>query len=87
MRAYLNLLDHYCQSSIQSFKATQAIIIALFILVNLEGITVHHTSIISQAIFMACEISLHHLDHPNYTINYHTPGLVTITKESGRRLS
>ncbi|KUL85042.1 hypothetical protein ZTR_07770 [Talaromyces verruculosus] len=86
VRACLDLLDHCRRSSIRSFEAVQAIVIAFFMLVNLEGMTVRYTSMVSQAICMAREIGLHRLDHPNYATTDHAPRAGTITEEIGRRI-
>jgi hypothetical protein len=86
VRACLDLLDHCRRSSIRSFEALQAIVIAFFMLVNLEGMTLRYTSMVSQAICMAREIGLHRLDHPNYATSDHAPRVGTITEEIGRRI-
>lgn len=86
VRSCLDLLDHCRRSSIRSFEAVQAIVIAFFMLVNLEGMTVRYTSMVSQAICMAREIGLHRLDHPNFATSDHAPRVGTITEEIGRRI-
>lgn len=86
VRSCLDLLDHCRRSSIRSFEALQAIVITFFMLVNLEGITIRYSSMVSQAICMAREIGLHRLDHPNFATSEHAPQSGTITEEIGRRI-
>ncbi|EED14775.1 conserved hypothetical protein [Talaromyces stipitatus ATCC 10500] len=86
VRACLDLLDHCRRSSVRSFEALQGIVIAFFMLVNLEGMTVRYTSMVGQAICMAREIGLHRLDHPNYATSDHAPRAGTVTEEIGRRI-
>ncbi|PWY63610.1 hypothetical protein BO83DRAFT_411800 [Aspergillus eucalypticola CBS 122712] len=63
VKGTLDLLDHCRRISLQSIEAIQAMIIISFVIANLEGISARFRDLLSTAITVARELSLHKVDH------------------------
>lgn len=86
MKGCLDLVDRAGRCVTRSVEDIQAMIIAFFMLVNFEGITLRYTGLVNQAISMARDLGLHRLDHPYPTANTAGPKPDTISEEIGRRV-
>lgn len=81
IKATEDVLDIAHRSTSVTMEGVQGILIASFVLVNLEGISRRCRSLYSMAYLQARELGLHRIDHPS---NAHMAN--TVQAEIGRRV-
>jgi hypothetical protein len=86
VKGCLDLVDRAGRCASRSVENIQAMIIAFFMLVNFEGITLRYTSLLNQAISMARDLGFHRLDHSHPITNTARPTPGTVAEEIGRRI-
>jgi hypothetical protein len=65
MKLAMEVLEYSRYKHLESLEDVQAMIILIFVTMNLVGIASQARQIISTAIFVARELSLHRIDHPD----------------------
>jgi hypothetical protein len=81
IKATLDVLDAAQHSNGLTVEAAQGIIIASFVIGNLEGVSLRYRTLISTATLICRDLGLHRLDQQNSTV-----GGSYVEAETGRRL-
>jgi hypothetical protein len=85
MRLAMEVLDYSRYKHLESIEDIQAMVIVGFVTTNVVGITSHARHILSTAISVGRELSLHRIDHP-YNSNLDVPSPSSAKAEICRRV-
>lgn len=85
MRLAMEVLDYSRYRHLESIEDVQAMVIMIFVTTNLVGIASQARHIVSTAISVARELSLHRIDHP-HNVNLDMPSPSSAKAEICRRL-